>query len=398
MSSIVRLASAEMLPDYGGGSILNLMRSVADACGATGLPYPALAVPCELARSRRLVLLVIDGLGEALLREAGQGTRLAAHRVGGLTSVFPSTTAAAVTTLFTGLPPSAHGLTGWHMHVEEAGGVLAILPLRRRLGRLDPVAPAPAEVPPPERLFAHRGLFGAMQRALCVLSPAEIAFSPFNRFHAGPAMVDGYNGRDDLFERLAGAVRVSRGPAYFHAYYDGLDSLSHAHGAYGEIARAELLALDAAFGRLLDALAGSDTTIVVTADHGFIDSPPDRALDLADFAEIAGLLDQPLCGEPRVAWCYVKTGAEAAFEQAVAQRLGHAAHCVRSRALIESGWFGPPPHHPRLQARIGTHALIMREDWTLRDWLPGERRYRQIGVHGGISKREMQVPLIVARV
>ncbi|HNC62198.1 MAG TPA: alkaline phosphatase family protein, partial [Rhodocyclaceae bacterium] len=118
-----------MLPDYDGGSILNLIASIGRTCGGRFPDYAPLSLVPEhsFARARRLLLIVIDGLGDALLREAGQGTRLAAHRVGGLTSVFPSTTAAAVTTLMSGLAPAAHGLTGWHMLFEEAGGVLAVL-------------------------------------------------------------------------------------------------------------------------------------------------------------------------------------------------------------------------------------------------------------------------------
>lgn len=409
MTTAIAPDAAEMLPDYGGGSILNLIASIGRACGGRFLDYARLSLVPEasFARTQRLLLIVIDGLGDALLREAGQGTHLAAHRVGGLTSVFPSTTAAAVTTLMTGLAPAAHGLTGWHMLFEEAGGVLAVLPLRRRAppvagteAGMEADAPR-AEVPPPERLFAHTGLFAGLGRASRVLSPADIAFSPFNLHHTRGAAVQGYADREDLFAQLAGLAANgarSAAPNFTYAYYDGLDALSHRHGAYGDAACAELFALDAAFARLLDALAGSDTTVVVTADHGFIDSPPEHWLDLAEFPHLAALLEQPLCGEPRVAYCYVRPGQGEAFEAAAAHRIGHAVRCVRSEALAEAGWFGPGPLHPRLKSRIGTHTLLLRDDWTLRDWLPGERRYRQYGVHGGISKREMQVPLIVARV
>ena len=401
MTTAIAPDTAEMLPDYDGGSILNLIASIGRTCGGRFPDYAPLSLVPEhsFARARRLLLIVIDGLGDALLREAGQGTRLAAHCVGGLTSVFPSTTAAAVTTLMSGLAPAAHGLTGWHMLFEEAGGVLAVLPLRRRG---PPVADRPVpDVPPPGRLFTHAGLFAGLGRASRVLSPADIAFSPFNLFHTRGASTQGYADREDMFAQLADVaadVARSDAPAFTYAYYDGLDALSHRYGAYGDMARAELLALDAAFGRLLDALSGSDTTVILTADHGFIDSPPEHWLDLADFPELGALLEQPLCGEPRVAYCYVRPGQGEAFEAAVARQIGHAARCVRSAALIDAGWFGPAPIHPRLKTRIGTHTLLLRDDWTLRDWLPGERRYRQYGVHGGISKREMQVPLIVARV
>jgi hypothetical protein len=39
----------------------------------------------------------------------------------------------------------------------------------------------------------------------------------------------------------------------------------------------------------------------------------------------------------------------------------------------------------------------MKGNWTIKDWLPSEKRYRQIGVHGGVSADEMIVPLVVAQ-
>jgi hypothetical protein len=61
---------------------------------------------------------------------------------------------------------------------------------------------------------------------------------------------------------------------------------------------------------------------------------------------------------------------------------------------LAEGWFGPGPAHPKLAARIGDMALVMRDNWTIKDWLPTEQRYRLIGQHGGLSTEEMQVPLV----
>lgn len=386
----------EMLPDYAGGSLINLMQSVALACGASRSAYAPLSpfLSYALADARTLVLMVIDGMGEALLQQAGQGTQLLAHRVGVLSSVFPSTTAAAVTTLLTAQSPAQHGLTGWHMNFAEAGGVLAVLPLVRRVAQ--PFEHELPAVPPPKRLFDHRGVFGLLRRRSYVVSPASIANSAFNRFHTRDAKAHAYADRGSMFERIAEIARAGTRRQYIYAYYDELDSLSHRVGAYGEAAAAELRELDAGFARLLERLHGSNTTIIVTADHGFIDSPEARSIDLAQHPELSAMLTLPLCGEPRVAYCYVAQGRRDDFEANVAQTLGHATRCVRSDALVRAGWFGPGAQNARLAGRIGTHSLIMRENWTIRDWLPGERRHRQVGVHGGLSKREMQVPLIVA--
>ena len=76
-------------------------------------------------------------------------------------------------------------------------------------------------------------------------------------------------------------------------------------------------------------------------------------------------------------------------------------HVVAGRGmssdLINAGWFGPPPYHPRLAARVGDYTLVMKDDWTIKDQLPGEKQHRMLGVHGGVSGDEMVVPLIAVR-
>jgi hypothetical protein len=112
------------LPDYGGGSLVNLMSSISTALGG-GSPYPPLAAlpPASLAGARHLVLLVVDGLGHDFL--SGRDGALRRHLRGPLTSVFPSTTASAIPTFLTGLAPQQHGLTGWNMYFREIGAVVA---------------------------------------------------------------------------------------------------------------------------------------------------------------------------------------------------------------------------------------------------------------------------------
>jgi hypothetical protein len=62
--------------------------------------------------------------------------------------------------------------------------------------------------------------------------------------------------------------------------------------------------------------------------------------------------------------------------------------------LLQENWFGPGVAHPKLASRIGDFALVMQENWTIKDWLPGERQHSMLGVHGGVSADEMQVPLV----
>src|SRR5438045_3802303 len=108
------------------------MASLARACSA-GTQHPPLRMLHEedFASARNIVLLIIDGLGDNFLRKRAKGGELERRRRGALTSVFPSTTASAITTSYTGRTPLEHGVTGWFTFFSRAGCVAAALPFRR---------------------------------------------------------------------------------------------------------------------------------------------------------------------------------------------------------------------------------------------------------------------------
>lgn len=382
-------------PDYEGGSIVNLMRSLGDACGGPNpLPYAPLRdwKVSGGGTARNIVLLVIDGLGYNYLQKNGGGV-LHGHLHSRLTSVFPSTTASAVTTYLSGLAPQQHALTGWHMYFSELDAIAAVLPLKPRgAGEFD--------APPgtlPRRLFGHAPFVDRIARRAVLVSPQSIAGSKFNLYHSGRAAVRGYKTLGELFGQIETEIRGSTEPSYIYAYYPELDTLAHIHGVDSQQVAAQFAALDKAFGAFLAAVAGSDTIVLACADHGFIDSPPERQIDLEQHPGLAATLSRPLCGERRVAYCYVKPEQRARFEAYVRDAFGDCMDLFQSGVFLEQGWFGPGEADPRLASRIGEYILVMREDWTLKDWVEGEKRYRQIGVHAGVSADEMYVPLVIAR-
>jgi len=384
-----------MKPDYQGGSIVNLMASVVTGFG--GRSEYALArdlPPDEIRAARNVVLLVLDGLGYNHLARALEGGALRGNLRASLTSTFPSTTAAAITTFMTGLAPQAHGLTGWHMYFREIGAVLAVLPFRPRHG--GPSLVASGGVTPGE-LLGHAPLDDLLDAATFVVSPAAIVESDFNRAVSGRARRIGYTRIDEMFAAVRDIVASGAERKYVYAYYSEIDAAAHQYGVASPAVDAELARIDPAFARFLAEIAGTDTLVIATADHGFVDTRPDTVTELDDHPELAATLALPLCGEPRVAYCYVRPGAGAHFERYVESRLGHCATLAASARVLADVWFGPGETHPRLADRIGDYILVMKDGYAIRDVLPGERRHPQIGVHGGTTADEMLVPLVVAR-
>jgi hypothetical protein len=381
------------LPDYGGGSIVNLMASIASALGAQPWPYAPLRLldPVGLGRRSNILLLVVDGLGYRYLCDAHPRSTLRQHLHGSMTSVFPSTTATAITALMTGLAPRRHGLTGWHIYFEEIDAVAAVLPFRRR-GTDERLAQLGLQ---PAAVFTYPSFFDRVPVDSFVVSPASIVQSEFNTAHSGRAQCLGYGSLEQFFQTIERTLCAPGERKLVYAYYPELDSTAHEHGIGARRSAEVLRRFDDGLARLLPALASADVTVLVTADHGFIDAPATQRIDLDDHPLLAATLAQPLSGERRVAYCHVRPGHGRSFEDYVRNELGEQALVFASDSLIEAGWFGPGEAHPSLRSRAGDYVLLMQGSATIKDWMPGERRYNLIGVHGGASADEMLVPLAV---
>lgn len=376
-------------PDYAGGGLANLIASVVEACGGTPRhPHLAALPASELRASRNIVLLLIDGLGDRYLCREGTGGALLAHRRTAITSVFPSTTASAITTTFTGWTPLEHGLTGWWTLFGEAGCVGSPLPFQRR-GEKALLSAPPASV------YRAGSLLDGLARRAIVVSHRSIVDSTYNLHHCGRAERRAYDKLEGMVAETVAAVKSGPEAKYIYAYWPEFDALSHRYGNASAETRAHFKAVDAAFGELLQRLAGTDTRVLATADHGFVDSAGADALDFADAPGLPGLLRYPLCGESRVPLCHVQEGREREFMQRAADWLGERAQVRPSAELAQEGWFGAGEPHPRLAERIGDVALVMNGCATVKDWTPGEPRHRHVGHHGGTSAEEMLIPLIV---
>lgn len=379
-----------VLPDYGARGLFALARGMRDWLAGREA-HPPFVPP---GGSGVVLLLVIDGLGDSLLRRFGDPARsvLLAHRTGRLTSVFPTTTASAVTTLMTGLPPAAHGLTGWHIHDRRFGGVVAPLPLQRRGG-------GPLRAPfLLQRLFPYASMYARAQRPAVMVSPQDIAFSPFSRRHARGAHIRAYHGLGQFADAIETEVEQLRPTGgLVHAYYATFDAVCHRYGCHSDQARRRFLAVDDFFGHLLARLAGSGADVLLTADHGFIDAPDEKRIRLERHPALQGMLAAPLFGERRLAFAMARAGAEG--ELAAYARESFAGKLVvqTSDRLLRAGMFGPGVAHRRLAERVGTHAFLMEPGWTISDRVAGEVPPTMIGVHGGLSADEMWVPLIQAR-
>ncbi|MFH1071869.1 MAG: alkaline phosphatase family protein [Nanoarchaeota archaeon] len=378
------------LPNYQDGSIVNLMSTILESYDTSSLYKPLKSITAsELRKSRTIVLLVIDGLGYEYVTKNGKNTVFKTYLRDKITSVFPSTTATGITTFLTGLAPQQHGITGWFMFLKELGSVSAILPFIPRSGGL----PWSTIGLSPQRIFTQPPIFKRINAFSFLLMPKEIVDSDYTLTQAGKAKRSGYTSMDDFFKQLRIMLRNGKKRKFIYAYWPGFDSVCHHHGSKSAHAAEHFQRLGRRLERLITSL--HDTTIIITADHGLIDTEENRVIRLKDHPRLAETLTLPLCGEPRLAYCYVHPSKTGQFEAYVKNRLHACCHLFKSEELIKRNFFGLFEPHENLQDRVGDYTLIMKENYVIRDRLVTEKEKHHIGNHGGVSKEEMYVPLIV---
>ena len=358
-----------VLPDYAHGCVSNLVGELLE---------PSVNEPSWLPASARgegpVVLLVLDGLGwEQLQQRARSAPTLCDLDGGPITTVAPSTTASALTSITTGLPPGRHGLIGYRMAMG-GGDLLNVLRWSTADGdarrRIDP-----AEVQPHEPFLGHRPP---------VVTRAEFERSGFTQAHLRGTRQHGYRMMSSLTCEVEQLLRA--GEPFVYAYYDGLDKISHEHGL-GAHFDAELVACDRLVADLAAALP-PDGRLVITADHGQVHTGDALVQIPASVSEL--MVGQS--GEARFRWLHAIAGQQARLLDTASSAFGEIAW-VRSRdQVIDEGWFGPDVSDAAVR-RLGDVALVARAEHAFVD-TTDSGPFSLTGRHGSLTSAEMYVPLL----
>jgi predicted AlkP superfamily pyrophosphatase or phosphodiesterase len=382
-------------PNYKDGSIVNLMASILRAygCRSEYTPLPWLR-PDELRQYKNIVLMVLDGLGYEYLCMHKKGSFLFSHIRDKMTSVFPATTASAITTFLTGVAPQQHGITGWFMYLKELGVATTILPFTPRYG-----GPSfGTKVINPRVIFDYQPIFDRVKAKAYYLCYQDYVDSDYTRAFSGKALRLEYRDLRSYFKRITDLVVDEKNDKLVYAYWPNLDTLIHMHGTRSTQATGHLKELEKGIEQLVKKTKGTNTIILITADHGLVDSDDAHTIKVQDHPEFLQTLTVPVCGEPRVAYCYVHPARVQQFKDYVRDKFHDKCELHKADDLIKQNYFGLHAPHPRLFDRIGDYVLSMKGNYVMRDFVLGERVFFLTGHHGGLSPDEMLVPLIVLTV
>lgn len=399
-----------VMPDYDGGGLLNVPATVLDVLGARDAADapPLLELDPKLREGvRQVVVILADGLGWWQLEmfcDRGDTPFLAELRERArkrdraqlldVTTVFPSTTAAAITTMNTARTPLEHGNIAYFIWLEEFAQVTAMLrwgpAITRRGSYFDDPAVDPLRfvlVPSIHRRLRERGV------ASYVIEPEMFRSEAMTRMHAAEASYVGYVLPSSMGVRLRGLLEAPR-PSYVYAYWSGIDTVSHLYGPRSEEAAMEAALFDLNLRRALGDRDRGDTLVLLTADHGHATTDPDKTLDFVGDEELRALLRNPPAGEPRLVFLHTDRPKEVRAH--IDRKWPGQVTLLDRDELIDAGLFGRGD--PLIaRRRIGEVVALLDRDLSASIVKVEGQTIRHRGSHGGMTADEMRIPVLAWR-
>ncbi len=353
-----------------------------------------------IGNSRNKVFIIIDGMGYKIANDTlnkRAGTIPDAKWLGmrQITSIFPSTTGNVLSSIYSGMPTSEHGVVGTKVPFKEAGMMINVLGFSAALGkdlklwRVDPKT----FYPKPKMIdgLKKRGSFRSLLNENILgtgLSTAVFGYGDVQPFIA----------LEDMLISIREHVRS--GTRYIFAYYDMLDHMQHQYGPYTEQTEALMSGILSAIGATLrQALEKHGYDLIITADHGQASIPHKNDMELKSDDEMLKFLQMPPWGEPRALFLHVIDGKERMLEDYFSRKLGKHAMLVESEEAIKAGLFGDKEVDDDLRYRFGTHIIMPYDNFAVPYKYPNtstrmKERPPMLGMHGGLTDDEMLIPLL----
>jgi hypothetical protein len=359
-----------------------------------------------------VVLLFVDAFGWRLFQRFAERYALLQRFldegiVSPLTSMFPSTTAAHMTTLHTGLLPGESGIYEWYIYEPLVDAVITPLrfcyagegqreTLRDRGYTGEELFPWPSLA----QHLATRGVASFVYQ-----DAAYTEESTYSRRMFQGAELLPYTSADGCLQRLVDRLLHPTAPAprYHFVYFDTVDHLSHVHGPYSDLVTAEIDRLFTLFeNNFYQHVAGriGRALLLLSADHG--QTPVDPQTTVLLNWEIPGLerylkrtgRGQPIlfAGSPRDFFLHVREARLDELREQLTEHLSGIADVVPVSELIEQGYFGPVVTD-RLRERVGNLVILPARGETVYWYESGRFSMGSRGSHGGLTPEEMETGL-----
>ena len=368
-----------------GNNIVALMNFIKNSINNEPLSQRPMVLQHKTLKEN-VILCVVDGMGFNYIKNNPDLKFLNSALVGSMHSLFPSSTAPGITAYLSGVAPINHGVFGWFQWLEQPSVMCTPLPFRskatnKRLGD-DGINI--------ESCFNIPSFFESIQCKSYSYSPHFISNEVFNVYVTRGSERIGYESYDDLMAHFSKAYKKREGQRYHFIYFPFFDSSCHENGLNSTKTHEVALQLDQFLSELSGFISHDDTSLMITADHGMIDIPPENKLSIKDFPQLTALMYKPLSGEPRVRYCFVEENNKAQFKHEFNKSLSQYAYLFESSELLEQGWFGTSDSISKPPHALGDFTIIMKDNFTLTEGLDDSCF---ISMHGGTHEDEILIPL-----
>jgi hypothetical protein len=411
-----RFGPAFIRPLYDSYSFTRLPCTITNLLtGTHGPGLPADVLGSLPHHYERVVLLLVDSFGWRFWEEYYGELPVLRHIAGTgvvskLTSQFPSTTAAHVTCIHTGLPAAQSGVYEWFYYEPQVDAVIAPLLFSfagdHERNTLQRTGIQPRAILPRGNFYGDLVAAGVTPY---VLQPSEYTPSPYtSRVTEGvPAgNLFGYRSISEAFTNLVGLIE--RGErAYYYLYFPMIDTIAHHYGPESPQFAAEVDSFWTTFEHhFLDRLQGKapNTLLLITADHGHMATDPRTAIYLnldLDATRIRSFMrttrhGMPIvpAGSPRDMFLYIRDEALDEAESYIHEALQGRAEVHRTSSLASAGLFGSKPPAAAFWQRVGNLVILPYAHEAVWWWEDGRFSQNLQGHHGGLTPQEAETLLL----
>lgn len=360
-------------PDY-DNCITNIPNSILNYFGFEGDRKTSTTLDSHLDKEYdNVIVLLLDGMGKCIMDEnLDKNGFFQKHLKETYSSVFPPTTVAATTSMLSGLNPCEHGWLGWDCYFPQINKNVTVF-LNKEMETNQPAADYNVAY----RYCGYENIVKKIERK-CGKDTAYFV-APF---------VEPY---PQIFEDVCKRITdlcVKPGKKFIYSYWPEPDFTMHKKGCYGEEGKSVLKNLETQVKKMCSSL--KKTLIIVTADHGHIDS---KCVSIKDYPKILECLVRVPSIEPRALNLFIKQEKKAQFISEFQKEFGEKFWLMSKEEVIQRQLFGPNTEHPSFRDMLGDYVAIAISDLTI--CVTREEANDLIGVHAGITEDEMEIPLII---
>lgn len=320
---------------------------------------------------KNCVILLIDGMGANVLKEnldedafLNKNISFTHH------AIYPSTTAAATTSTMSGLTPLESCWTGWSNYIREMDREIVLFTGENYYTGEPTGRPASDFIP-------WKPFFSDMKVKGYTILP------------------DFSKPQKDINDVLSDSLAKMNYPQSIvqYVYWPDPDSTMHEFGTYAPEAKEVIKDINEKVERYAQALP-LDTILIITADHGHI---PVKPINLYECDILNQYLRTKPSNDARCTVFRVKEGMGPKFERMFNQLFGEVFKLYPTREAIKNGFFGNPNGHihERIADFLGDYVAVATNQFYFN--FKGEKEFLFKSHHAGITREEMEVPVIVIR-